>query len=62
MIKLSSLKNITNKKSVEISVYNSTGDKLIKSFEGILRIDTDKEFNYIRKGNILNYVLDELSE
>ena len=56
------IKNITNKKSVEISVYNSTGDKLVKSFEGILRIDTDKEFNYIRKGNILNYVLDELSE
>ena len=56
------IKNITNKKSVEISVYDSTGDKLIKSFEGILRIDTDKEFNYIRKGNILNYVLDELSE
>ena len=56
------IKNITNKKSVEISIYNSTGDKLLRSFEGILRIDTDKEFNYIRKGNILNYVLDELSE
>tara|TARA_B100001248_G_scaffold262386_1_gene257984 strand:+ start:2573 stop:5224 length:2652 start_codon:yes stop_codon:yes gene_type:complete len=56
------IKNITNKKSVEISVYNSTGDKLIRSFEGVLRIDTDKEFNYIQKGNILNYVLDELSE
>ena len=28
---------------------------------GILRIDTAKEFRYIEQGNILNYVLEELS-
>ena len=28
---------------------------------GILRIDTTKEFDYIEHGNILNYVLEELS-
>ena len=34
---------------------------ILKGLSGILRIDTAKEFRLYRKGNILNYVLEELS-
>ena len=50
-----------NSKFVNIRILDFYGKKIIKSIYGILRIDTEKEFNYIKKGNILNYVLDELS-
>ena len=55
--------NIKNnqKKFVNISIYDDTSQNKVKSVAGVLRIDTDKEFNYIEEGNILNYVLNQLS-
>ena len=50
-----------NKKLVKISIFDSGGEKIIHEIDAKLRIDTDKEFSYIKKGNILNYVLGELS-
>ena len=50
-----------NTKKVEINIFDGISNKTIVSITGILRIDTAKEFDYIEKGNILKYVLDELS-
>ena len=50
-----------NTKKVEINIFDDISNKIVISVKGILRIDTAKEFDYIEKGNILNYVLDELS-
>ena len=48
-------------KKIEINIFDKTGEKsLVKAF-GTLRIDTTKEFDYIQKGNILNYVLNEIA-
>ena len=46
---------------MNINIYDSEGKNKIKSVAGILRIDTDKELNYIKEGNILNYVLNQLT-
>ena len=48
-------------KEVEINIYDQFSNKVIFKLLGILRIDTAKEFSYIEQGNILNYVLEELS-
>ena len=48
-------------KFVKVKIYDSVGKKLRKEIDGILRIETEKEFNYVKKGNILNHVLNELS-
>ena len=49
-------------KIVQIDIIDITNNDLIRTVEGLLRIDTEKEFKYIKQGNILNYVLEELSE
>ena len=48
-------------KIVQIDIIDITNNNLIRTVEGLLRIDTE-EFEYIKQGNILNYVLEELSE
>ena len=48
-------------KFVKVKIYDSVGKKLRKEIDGILRIETEKEINYVKKGNILNHVLNELS-
>jgi len=50
-----------DRKIVQINIFDTTGNTLIRTVEGLLRIDTEKEFEYVRRGNILNYVLEELS-
>ena len=50
-----------DRKIVQINIYDTTGNTLIRTVEGLLRIDTEKEFEYVKRGNILNYVLEELS-
>ena len=47
---------------MQIDIIDTTNNDLIRTVEGLLRIDTEKEFEYIKQGNILNYVLEELSE
>ena len=49
-----------NNKEVEIKISDHSSNILMK-LSGNLRIDTAKEFDYIEQGNILNYVLEELS-
>ena len=50
-----------NVMDLEISIIDSDKKNHSKLIPGILKIETAKEFNYIKKGNILNYVLEELS-
>ena len=50
----------SNNKEVEIKISDHSSNILMK-LSGNLRIDTAKEFDYIEQGNILNYVLEELS-
>ena len=47
-------------RNVKISITNESDPSFSKTISGILRIDTKKEFSYVKKGNILNYVLEEL--
>ena len=46
---------------VEIKIFDQSSNNLLMDLSGNLRIDTAKEFDYIEQGNILNYVLKELS-
>ena len=50
----------SKQKKIDINIFDNERKKsLVK--QGTLRIDTAKEFKYIEKGNILNYVLKEMS-
>ena len=51
----------SDNKEIEINILDEITKKILIGLSGILRIDTAKEFDYIEKGNILNYVLEELS-
>ncbi len=51
----------SNNKEVEIKISDHFRNNLLMKLSGNLRIDTAKEFDYIEQGNILNYVLEELS-
>jgi aconitate hydratase len=51
----------TKNKEVKIEIWDNERKKIINVAQGTLRIDTAKEFKYVEKGNILNYVLKELS-
>ena len=53
-ISLEKIKKSKHKK-IEIDIFEETGKKSLVKATGTLRIDTTKEFNYIEKGNILNY-------
>ena len=48
-------------REVEISILDENNENNPVKLKGNLRIDTAKEFDYMEQGNILNYVLEELS-
>ena len=47
-------------RNIKINITYERDPSFSKTISGILRIDTQKEFSYVKKGNILNYVLEEL--
>ena len=47
-------------RNIKINITYDSDPSFSKTIPGILRIDTQKEFSYVKKGNILNYVLEEL--
>jgi aconitate hydratase len=46
-------------KSVTVSVFNNSGD-LINTFDMLIRIDTENEFQYYANGGILHFVIRRL--
>ena len=57
---LDKIKKDGNKK-VDIKISDGISKETLMVISGALRIDTAKEFEFIEKGNILNYVLEQLS-
>ena len=49
------------KKLVNITIFKGNENNKTLRCQGVLRVDTEKEFDYVEKGNILNFVLDELA-
>ncbi|QIW25320.1 aconitate hydratase AcnA [Sulfolobus sp. S-194] len=58
IINIHGLKDLTPKKKVKIEFRSSSGE--VKVVEGLVRVDTNVELEYVREGGVLKYVMNKL--
>jgi len=58
VVNIYGLKDLTPKKKVKIEFRSSSGE--VKVVEGLVRVDTNVELEYVREGGVLKYVMNKL--
>ncbi|MBB5254356.1 aconitate hydratase AcnA [Sulfurisphaera ohwakuensis] len=58
VVNIYGLKELTPKKKVKIEFKSSSGE--VKVIEGLVRVDTNVELEYVREGGVLKYVMNKL--